>query len=166
MSQLPRHFQLSDAEQQRLEQLSAKFSDAWRRCPPDVGISLAAYLPPLEDRLRLPALHKLIPIDLDHRWSRRERVKLEDYLKDYTELGSADELPVELILAEHRVRSQHGDTVTGETYRQRFPRQYPELQSMMNTRPRGTLVSKETLPANSPSSSRKIVPVGDGYQLL
>src|SRR5262245_16482321 len=113
MSQLPRHLQLSEADQQRLAQLSAKFAESWNRCPKDVGISLAAYLPPLEDRLRLPALHKLIPIDLDHRWSRRERVLLENYLNDYPELGSADELSVELILEEHRVRSQHGDTVVG-----------------------------------------------------
>lgn len=166
MSQIPRHLQLSDAERQRLEQLSVRFADAWQQCPQDLGISLATYLPPLEDRLRLPALHKLIPIDLDHRWSRRERAMLEEYLKNYPELGPADELSVELILAEHRVRSQHGDTVTGETYRRRFPRQYPELQSLLDTRPRGTLVNKSTLAASSLSGSRKILPVGDGYQLL
>src|SRR5947209_3825890 len=165
MSQTSRHLPLSNAEQQRLEQLSARFSDSWRQCPQDLGISLAAYLPALDDRLRLLALYKLIPIDLEHRWKRRERVVLEDYFKDYPELGSLDELPVDLILAEHRVRSQHGDT-TLESYRLRFPRQYPELQSMLKTRPRGSLVSTETLAANSPSSSRKIVPVGDGYQLL
>jgi hypothetical protein len=167
MSQLPRHLPLSDADEQRLEQLSAKFAESWKRCPPDLGISLAAYLPGLDDRLRLASLHKLIPIDLEYRWKRRERVVIENYLKDYPELGSTDALPVELILAEYHVRSQHGDTLPGETYSRRFPRQYPELQRMVDTRPRGTLVTQSTPPAANPlAGSRKILPVGEGYQLL
>lgn len=169
-----RHTQLREAEQRRIEQMSAKFVDSWRACgPKETGISLVTYLPPLGDPLRVPTLHELIPIDLDHRWHRREPLLLEDYLETYPELGSAAELPVDLIYAEYRVRSQHGDTPALENYRRRFPRQFVELQETISrlTPAPETLHSQGTLVAGSAGSltgsgKRKIVPIGDGYQLL
>src|SRR5688500_8391314 len=110
MSQLDRHAHLRDAERRRLEQMSANFVDSWRTCPADSGgIALDEYLPPLGDRLRLVTLHELIPIDLDHRWHRREPRLLENYVESYPELGSSTELPVDLIHAEYQVRAAHGD---------------------------------------------------------
>jgi len=171
MSYLQRHLQLHEAEQRRLEQMSAKFVDSWRACSAtDVGISLAAYLPPVGDRLRMVTLHELISIDLDHRWHRREPLLLEDYLETYPELGSPEDLPAELIYAEYRVRSQHGDAPTLESYRRRFPRQFPAFKDQIDrqTPVPDTLPSQGTLTAGklSGSGSRKIVPIGDGYQLF
>src|SRR5689334_1047943 len=111
MSQPPRHATLRAAEIRQLEQLTAKFLSSWRACGPrDKSASLAAHLPPRGDALRVAALEMLIPIDLEHRWARRERVVLEDYFKAYPELGSLDSLPLEIILTEHHIRSKHGDT--------------------------------------------------------
>ena len=96
MSQQPRHATLRTAELRQLEQLTAQFVSSWRACGPrDKAASLAAHLPPRGDPLRVAALEMLIPIDQEHRWARRERVLLEDYLKAYPELGSIDNLPVE-----------------------------------------------------------------------
>jgi hypothetical protein len=89
------------------------------------------YLPPVGDPLHVTALLELIPIDLDNRWARRERLLLEDYLDSYPELGSSDKLPVDLIYAEYRVRVQRRDTPTMESYRRRFPQQFAALETMV-----------------------------------
>jgi serine/threonine protein kinase len=78
-------------------------------------------------------------------------------------------LPVELIHAEYKLRSRHGDSPTLESYRRRFPRQFSQLQTLLNRQSPtpDTLPSKGTLVAGGNlTSSRKIAPGGEGYQLL
>lgn len=177
MSQLPRHAALSDADQQRLEQLQAKFADTWQaRDVHDEPVSLTGHLPPSTDAIRLAALHRLIPIDLEQRWRRRKRVMLEDYLKIYPELGAAGDLPVELLVAEYKARLAFGDQPSSTSYKSRFPKQYPDLEDTLRESARGepTLHNRGTLQAassNTPTgkvsgTSKKIVPQGEGYQLL
>src|SRR5690349_17941141 len=117
MSPQTHRAELREAEQQRLEQILARFADSWRESgATGEGVALKGFLPPVGDPLHVTALVELIPIDLENRWRRRERLLLEDYLDSYPELGSSDELPVDLIYAEYRVRAQHGDTPTMESY--------------------------------------------------
>ncbi len=66
------------------------------------------------DRRRL--LVELICIDLEFRWRQgprnsptRDRVLLEDYVARFPELVALDQLPIELIAEEYRVRHRWGD---------------------------------------------------------
>ena len=95
------HEQLSEAMRSRVQQFAADYTEAWRDDPDGSGeILLANFLPHSQDPLRVPVLHQLIPIDLAQRRKRGEKVLLESYLKDYPELGTAAQLPAELIHAE------------------------------------------------------------------
>ena len=56
-----------------------------------------------------PKKDNRLPIDLEQRRRRGEKVLLEHYLVSFPELGSAQDLPVELIAAEYRIRRLQGD---------------------------------------------------------
>src|SRR5262249_52757805 len=109
--------------------------------------------------------------------------QLEAYLEKYAELGAAQDLPVELIAEEYRVRHSLGDKPKLESYRQRFPIQFAELQRLVEQEPPPTLtlppspepaspvvatapkVGTEQTAALRPSSSDTL-PIGAGYRLL
>src|SRR5687768_12660041 len=87
-------------------------------------------------------LEELIKIDLEYRWRRRRRSKathrgmstikdkarelkrkrlparphLEDYVRQFQELGSLEDLPVGLIAEEYRVRARWGDKPGHDVY--------------------------------------------------
>jgi serine/threonine protein kinase len=122
------HENLPDELRHKIQRISAEFVTAWQRSRHDSGkVLLATFLPPTADPLRLRALHELIPIDLEQRHQRGEKVVLESYLKDFPELGAAADIPVELISAEYRIRRLKGEPLRIEDYRQRFPKQYDAL---------------------------------------
>jgi hypothetical protein len=69
--------------------------------------SLAAALPP--GPLRQAALVEMVKIDLERRWQRSERPKIEDYLRAFPELGEPNTVAADLRLAEAEVRQQFGE---------------------------------------------------------
>jgi predicted Ser/Thr protein kinase len=73
-------------------------------------------------------LVEMVKIDLHRRWERGRRVILEAYLKTYPELGTAETVPVDLLVAECLVRRQCGSQARAEEYARRFPRQAEELR--------------------------------------
>jgi predicted Ser/Thr protein kinase len=117
--------QLNEDDRRVLEEWLAEFDRSW-----DEGRLAARVreLPPQESPLRLPALIEMVKIDLRRRWERGRRVIVEAYLKTYPELGTADTVPVDLLLAEHQVRRQSGSRARLEEYVRRFPRQAEELR--------------------------------------
>jgi hypothetical protein len=124
---------LSPEVRDRYDQIVADFVEAWRNCLRNSAeVSLEAFLPPRGDSLRLPVLHALIPLDLEQRRKRGESMLLEKYVARFPELGTASEVPVELIWAEYRIRSQLGDPLRLETYRSRFPRQFESLSALVS----------------------------------
>ncbi len=90
-------------------------------------------------------LTELVMIDLEFRWrstispsagdSRTRdigaRPRLEDYIERYSQLGSLQELPIELITNEYRVRHRWGDQPTHGDYLTRFPRRACELRNAL-----------------------------------
>jgi serine/threonine protein kinase/formylglycine-generating enzyme required for sulfatase activity len=88
-----------------------------------------------EPRLRLLAIHELIKTELEIRWRRRKDRFLEDYVHALPELGPLSSLPVELIYEEYRSRFLFGDKPKLESYRARFPTQYPGLQEYIRAHP-------------------------------
>jgi serine/threonine protein kinase len=78
--------------------------------------------------LRFPALVEMVKIDLQRRWQRGLQVTIETYLLLYPELGTADTVPIDLLLAEHEVRRQHRAPVPLADLLRRFPAHAVELR--------------------------------------
>jgi serine/threonine protein kinase len=127
-------------------------------------------LPPPGERKRMPLLLELIKLDLEIRWRRNQGVVLGWYVERYEELASLSELPAHLIYAEYRVRNLFGDKPELSSYKRRFPRQFAELQRMVETEPVGTVVEEAQGPPAKPSPavSQNIGPgpLWKGYRLL
>jgi non-specific serine/threonine protein kinase len=138
---------------QRSEDLLERFDAAWQegRAPKIEAFLAAAGSDAVDDRQR-SLLEELIKIDLEYRWRRRKskgvpkdgttvrdapaqrqparlprRPHLEDYVRRYPMLGSLEQLSLELIVEEYRVRQRWGDRPTHEVYQARFPRQAEQL---------------------------------------
>jgi tRNA A-37 threonylcarbamoyl transferase component Bud32 len=87
-----------------------------------------------QDRLRL--LVELICIDLEYCWraqsvhqTAREPALLEGYATKYPELGPFQELPLELIGQEYRMRWQFGDRPSHSGFLERFRRRHEEVRT-------------------------------------
>jgi len=138
----------SSEQEKRLQALSETFQEAWKKA---TSVNIQSYLPPAGDPLRHRALCELIKAELPIRWQRQQKVLLEQYLKKYPELGSAGALPPAVIFEEFRVRQLHGEPVTLDEYRRRFPGQYPALEAMM--RDSRTVVGVNPAASGPPSAS-------------
>ncbi len=75
---------------------------------------------PAHERHRL--LIELICVDLEFRWrsSDPRRPVLEEYVARFPELGALDQLPIELIGEEYRVRRRWGDRPAHDAFAARF----------------------------------------------
>jgi tetratricopeptide (TPR) repeat protein len=140
-----RLLELAPADRLQLEAWLAEFEEAW-----DEG-RLAAQverLPPPGQPLRLPALIELVKIDLERSWQRGRHLSLTDYAARYPELGPAEALPSDLILAEDEVCRQFG-----------------EAPGTLLAAPDGAAAGPPTLaPPAPPAASR--VPCVRGYEVL
>jgi serine/threonine protein kinase len=157
-------------------------------------IDLRELLPPAEVPHRRSVLHELIKTELEARYARGQGRPLEEFLRQYPELGACEDLPADLVYEEYRVRWLFGDRPALETYRARFPLQFEEVQRRVNlhgpsdpppevrppsdsrttgpslTYPSDPLASTRTAPPSAPAPSEgslsQSVPGGEGYQLL
>src|SRR5947209_8768519 len=110
---------LTDEQRLLLEAWLVDFDLSWDES--QLG-SWARRLPPPGDPLRRPALVEMVKIDLEHRWQRGRRARLEGYLKALPELGAAADLPADLLLAEYEARGQCGAAADLAEFARRFPR--------------------------------------------
>jgi predicted Ser/Thr protein kinase len=123
---------LSDEHRRELESWLVEFDEGWD------DTRLAAWvrkLPASGSPLRRPALIEMVKIDLERRWEHGKQVSLEAYLKKLPELGTADLVPVDLILAECEVRQQFGVPVNLADFTKRFPRQAKDLRQFVQKHP-------------------------------
>jgi hypothetical protein len=120
---------LSDDKRQLLESWLLDFDLSW-----DEGrlASWSTKLPPPGDGMRLPALVEMVKIDLERRWQRGERARLESYVQAWPELGAVDSVPADLIKAEYEARQGCGSGVDLAEFTQRFPRQADELRWLLS----------------------------------
>jgi serine/threonine protein kinase len=112
-----------------VETLVEQFEEAWQRgSPPRLGdfLALAAAADPAA---RAQLLEELVKVDLECRWSlgAAERPRLEDYAARHPDLGRPEQLAVELIAEEYRVRQRWGDHPNHAEYVARFKQQGPLL---------------------------------------
>jgi serine/threonine protein kinase len=133
-----------------LHDVADQLEDAWKGAE---NVDLNAFLPPRSDpRRRLLALHELIKTDLEIRWRRKQGRTLEDYTREYPDLGKPSTLPAQLIYEEYRARRLYGDQPELPSYRQRFPDQYRGLQDLVRAHPVAT--GFETIQPPTPSKVR------------
>jgi hypothetical protein len=131
---------LSPSDRQRLAEIVANFTAAWRQAGEDgIGAVLNRFLPSRDDALRRWALVELIAVDLDFRCRRRETVCLESYLEDYPELPPARQLPAWLVHTEFQARRQGGQQPQLSEYAERFPQQFADLQRLSQAAAGGPL---------------------------
>jgi hypothetical protein len=102
-----RLLELAPADRLQLEAWLAEFEEGWdeRRLAARVE-----RLPPPGRPLRLPALIEMIKIDLERNWQCGRHLTLADYLARYPELGPAEALPPDLVLAEDEICRQFGES--------------------------------------------------------
>jgi hypothetical protein len=123
---------LSEEEWNRLQDLADRFEEGWKESD---EVDLTAFLPPAGDSLRSLALEELIKSDLEIRWRRKRGKLLEQYLREYPELGDRAGLAPEIVYEEYRVRQVFGDRPALSTYKSRFPDQYPALDHLLRKQP-------------------------------
>jgi eukaryotic-like serine/threonine-protein kinase len=115
-----------------------RFEQAWQRGEP---LEIAGFLklprfasPP--DRCRL--LMELICVDLEYRWRNPARnrlalepIMLEGYAAKFPELGSPEQLPLELIGEEYRVRRIWGDRPGHLEFLSRFDERREQIRAQL-----------------------------------
>src|SRR5258708_5260676 len=93
---------LSDGDRTLVEQRLEEFRRAWQ---PDLLEQWTSTLPLPPSPARLALLLVLAVYDLGRQWSAARRLKVEDYLARYPELGSLESAQVDLLRAELEARS-------------------------------------------------------------
>jgi len=155
---------LKTAEWQELQLIADRFEKAWQKIgvngePPD----LAKFLPPPQDPLRKLVLQELVKTDLEARWRRDLSTGIEFYLQRFAELGSAKELPPDLLFEEYRIRHEYGDKPPMTAYQRRFPNQFDAFQRLIQDQPLPTnIVTITAPPPASPTGKMPAVSASGG----
>lgn len=134
--------ELTDDDWESLEELASHLEDAWKKGGP---VDLATFLPDAASPLRKAALHELIKVDLECRWTKGQPVVLDYYIDKFPELGRPRDLPPRLIYEEYRVRQLRGDRPQLDLYKTRFPTQFEQLQKFLTDEPIPTVVHVGTI---------------------
>jgi serine/threonine protein kinase len=114
--------------------LALQVEQAWQSQQDSTsGIDLSPYLPGPGDPLRLPSLFELIKADLACRWQRGLPTSLEMYVEKFPEIGPIEKVSPKLIYEEYRIRTEHGFPAPLTQYKSRFPSQFDELESLIQT---------------------------------
>lgn len=116
----------SDAAWEMVAEAIDGLSEAWESHLGQAGEEpeLAKWVPSGDQDLRMLALSELVKVDLEYRWQGGlSPAKVEDYAKNFPELGNEGHIPIELIHEELQVRMQAGDRVTEDEVYRRFPAQ-------------------------------------------
>jgi phosphate/phosphite/phosphonate ABC transporter binding protein len=134
---------LGDEFEDCLEQ----FEVAWQsRTPPDLAAFLAASVQGGSGGSR-ELLVQLVMIDLERRWhgdfparyqmspsdSLPARPRVENYLERYPELGSKDDLSIELIRHEYEVRRRSGDGPSLDEFTRRFASRADVVRTLLQS---------------------------------
>jgi serine/threonine protein kinase/tetratricopeptide (TPR) repeat protein len=115
---------LAPDELQWLEALLQEFDLKWE----EGGLARRAGGLPGDGPLRRASLAGMVKIDLRRQWQLGRKKLLEDYLREYPELGNPETVPLDLIQAEVQARGQAGEAVSWADLAQRFPRQTEQMR--------------------------------------
>lgn len=122
----PSESPLTDPEWAVLETRADRFHDAWRKGP---VADWTPYLDGLTPRVRKEVLTELVLIDLGQRFARGDyAAAVEEYLSRFPDLGPRDDVPSKVIVEEFRLRKKHNRKPDSDSYRVRFPMQFPSIR--------------------------------------
>jgi len=125
----PMLLELTDRDQETLEDWLVTFDRVWH----DDALAVWAVdrLPLIGSPLRQAAFPELVKIDMEHQWQRGRHLTVESYLDRYPELGTAESIGADLLLAEYRVRQQFEAPTDMADFARRFPNQAAELERLL-----------------------------------
>ncbi len=112
----------------RREAILDRFERAWQR---DGEADVGAFVPPPDRGDRAAILEELIKIDLEYRWAKGQQRHVEDYLRQFPELGAPAAAALALIAEEVRVRQFHCCAPSAAELCQRFPGRDTELARLL-----------------------------------
>lgn len=151
--------ELKTEKWEQLQDLADRFEKAWQTVTDAAEApDLNAFLPPPGDPLRSTALNEMVKTDLEIRWRHGQKTDLETYLQKFPELGSAQDVPPQLIYEEYRVRQLYGDRPALEAYRERFPQRFQALESLVKEQPLPTLTTPVSTPESAAPGSASAAP--------
>jgi predicted Ser/Thr protein kinase len=150
----PEPSQVSPEQRQALKPWLEEFDRTWA---PGRLVTWVKVLPATDDAVRRFALLELIRIDCRREWARGQTVKAEDYLRNYSELGTSETAPVELVHAEYEARSKAGNEADLAEFSQRFPRQAECLARILQGLPPEP---QQPVTAPHPQAAVPTVPAG------
>jgi formylglycine-generating enzyme required for sulfatase activity len=146
---------LNTSEWRQLHDLAGRLEEAWQTAG---SVDLGLFLPPPGSPFRLPFLHELIKTELEIRYRRGQPLTLEGYLERFPELGPSRSLPAALIYEEYRVRQLYGDRPELATYRERFLKQFADLERLLREQPIATLFKTPTPSARAAFDPAEALP--------
>ncbi|NQT14138.1 MAG: hypothetical protein HQ582_15395 [Planctomycetes bacterium] len=140
-----------------IDHLCDRFEEVWTTGKePRIGAFLEDAALAETDPCRSKLLGELVIIDLEHRWKNalqgcretaavadgetdaspgaapsRGRPLLEDYAREFPELGQAENLSDDLIIGEYKARWLAGDRPSHEEYGARFPHRRADLTEIL-----------------------------------
>ena len=92
---------------------------------------LRAFVESLDDAQKSLVLVELVKVDLERRWRSGRPRMLEDYFREYPELGDPAMPSPDLIQEEYKVRCRWGDAPPRESYYSRFHVERSELEKLL-----------------------------------
>lgn len=130
----------SSPRSEELESLFEEFESAWVKTPfPDLRSYLDDHSTQSSSEFRTAILIELIQIDLERRWKTDAEVpadslfparpKIADYAAAFPEIGNVDDVPVELLAFEFRVRQLWGDSPEIREFVAQFPNRCDAVQA-------------------------------------
>jgi serine/threonine protein kinase len=161
--------ELHSQEWKQLQEVADRFEKAWQSAS---SVDLSAFLPPTGDALRPTLLQELIKTELEIRWRRGLPVTLEYYVEKFPELGTIESLTADLLYEEYRVRHLYGDKPALTLFQSRFPKQFTDLQRLLQTQPVQTPQAVTATPSLDPfgtlanPSGSIFLPTGVDYKPL
>ncbi len=109
---------LSDTDRVQLEGYLFEFDRSWS---PNALAARVDQLPPGNSVYRQAALVELVKIDLERQWQAGNRRTVEDYLRQFPDLGSQGAVSTDLLLAEYEARHRFGTPAEVQDFQRRFP---------------------------------------------
>ncbi len=79
-------------------------------------------------------LAAILRIDQRERWLRGERIRAEDYLRDFPEVGADAAAALDAVYGEFLLREELGETPSVDEYLQRFPQYADQLRAQVECR--------------------------------
>src|SRR5437870_2028505 len=123
----------------QVEAIIEQFETAWQagRQP-----NLEEFLP-ADAALRRPALVELVHADLEYRLKAGEAIRVETYLKRFSEIANDRRVVLDLLTREYELRRRREPTLSLTVFLARFPQLAEELERRLQAMPAEPTVAVE-----------------------